>query len=115
MADTVKSASNETSNNQNHILNRLEQYAEENPEKREYRITSELEAEQLLLAMAAILRSQARGMDDLKDARVLTQYAHIYKQKVQRNMAMEYIRELGEEESLYLFGLKLTVSPIVLQ
>lgn len=114
MVDTVTNVSKKISNDHEHILERLEQYATDNPIATEYRITSELEAEQLLVAMAAILKHNADAIDDPEDAKKLRQFAHLYKQKVQRNQALDYIRELNEMDQISLFGLKLTVPRIVL-
>jgi hypothetical protein len=114
MADTVKPALKPTSSEPGHILERLEQFAADNPMESEYRITSELEAEQLLIAIAAVVKNNAEGIDDPKAAQKLRNIAHLYKQKVQRNQALEYLRELSDEVQLEIYGLKIVPTKLIL-
>ena len=97
------------------ILERLERYAAENPDATEYRLDTEIEAQQLLIAMAAALKLMSKDIEDRKDRQVLTNYANTYRQKVIHGKALEYIRELSEEDQLTIHGMKIVAPVIILQ
>lgn len=114
MADTVTPASKPTSSEVPKALERLAQYAEEHPEKNEYRITSELEAAEILTMLAATLKLGAKQTRDREYAKKLRDFSHVYKLQVKRGNALEYIRQLSEEEELVIYGMKLTAPRITL-
>lgn len=114
MTDSATVASRPESTKPN-ILQRLEAYAEENPLATEYQLTDELEAEELLGAMAVMLRSMAEDVKHKADAKVLHDYARTYHQQVKHRTALNYIRGLTEDDELVFCGMKLVVPVILLQ
>ena len=96
-----------------HILERLEDYAEEHPEATEYRISSELEAEQILLAMAATIKHTSSSIRNKMDKSLYLEIANKYRVAVIGGKALETFRAMTEEDQLELYGLKLTVTNIV--
>lgn len=98
------------------ILERLELISLEQPEQTEYLVTTEIEAQEILTAMAASLTMIASGMDKGPDRQVITDYAAQYRLAVVRASGLELLRELAgnPDDELVIYGLKLTVPVIVL-
>lgn len=96
-----------------HILDRLQRLAVENPQLEEYQLTTEIEAQQLLLAMAAMLKELRKDVKHAEDREEIGQYARDYRLAVQEGRALEYLHGLNPDDELELFGLKITTSVIV--
>lgn len=97
------------------VIQRLEAYAEDHPEATTYSITSEWEAEEILGAMALSLAALANDVKDKTDRAELTKYGKQYHLAVVERRALEFIRELTDDDELVIYGLKLQVPAIVLQ
>lgn len=96
-----------------HILDRLQRLAVENPDLAEYQLTTELEAQELLTAMAAMLKVMIKDVDHPDDKRQLKDYANEYRHAVIQGNALNYLHKLNPEDELELFGLKITTSVII--
>jgi hypothetical protein len=97
------------------VIERLEQYSQDHPEATTYQVTTELEAEELLGAMAVSLSSLANEVKDERDRGELLKYGKLYHQAVVQHRALDYNRGLTAEDELVIYGLKLQVPAIVLQ
>jgi hypothetical protein len=98
------------------ILERMEQYKEDNPTAIEYWIEDEIEAAQLLVAMAATLDLLINdvtydkiGSDHLKE------YSRTYKATVRQGKAISYLRNLADSDSIAIHGMRILARRIVLQ
>lgn len=113
MTDSATLASRNASSGPN-ILERLEQISQEEPDRTEYQLTTETEAQELLTAMAAMLGKMALDVSGT-DRQVLKDYEATYRVQVINNTALDYFRQLTDEDQLEFCGLKITVPVIVLQ
>jgi hypothetical protein len=98
------------------IMDRLELYKEENPTAVDYWIETELEAANLLIAMAACLDVLMAdpdydkfGVEDLKT------FSRTYKATVRQGKAIAYLRELADADSIAVHGMRIRARRIVLQ
>lgn len=92
------------------IIERIEQYAAEHPEATEYRITTEAEAAQILLAIAAVLKHLRRDVHNDREGRAkLKKIGQEYRLAVAQGKALEYIFSMTEEDQLEIRGLVLVV------
>lgn len=98
-----------------HILDRLEVWAEDHPEATSYLLTSELEAEELLLAMAAALKLVSRDVNNIVDSDTARTYARTYRKAVTHRAALDYIRTLTKVDEIQIYGLKIEAPRVVLQ
>jgi hypothetical protein len=98
-----------------HVLERIEQWAEENPEATEYILTGEDEAAQVLLAIAATIKLTARGIENQRDKALYMAHARRFRQRVVKGEALECFREMTEDDQLELYGKVLVAPRIVLQ
>ena len=98
---------------QEHILDRLQRLAVENPDLQEYQLTTEFEAAELLLAMAAMLKELRKDVNNAEDRRQISEYGNEYRLAVKQGRALEYLHTLNPEDELELFGLKITTSVII--
>ena len=96
------------------IMERLEMYSLENPSRTEYQVTTELEAQEILTAMAASLTMIASDMAKGADRNVMQDFAASYRLAVVRKDALQLFRDIAGVDDLVIFGLKLTVPVIVL-
>lgn len=100
----------------NNILERLELYKEANPTAIEYWLETEAEAELLLVAMAASLDTLiADPSFDKIAAEDLKKYSRQYKAACRQQKALDYIRDLADENSLAIWGMRIRARRIVLQ
>ena len=97
-----------------HILERIEQYAEDHPDATEYIIHDELEAEQLLLAMAATIKLTAKSVRNAMDKTLYLEIANKYRKAVIQQKALETFRAMTEDDQLELHGLKLLAPTIII-
>lgn len=88
-------------------------YSLEHPSRTEYQITTELEAQEILTAMAASLTMIASDMVN-PDRQVMLDFAATYRLAVVRKDALQLFRDIAGVDDLVIFGLKLTVPVIVL-
>lgn len=98
------------------ILNRIEEWALENPDETDYWIESELEAEQILLTMAAVIKQSIKTTPTLTshDKEMMRKIANEYRHAVQHGRASQLFRDMTEEDQLELVGLRLRVREIVI-
>jgi hypothetical protein len=96
-----------------HILDRLQRLAVENPHLVEYQLTTEHEAQELLTAMAAMLKVMIKDVNHPTDKRELKNYANEYRHAVIQGNALTYLHKLNPDDELELFGLKITTSVII--
>lgn len=97
------------------ILDRLQRLAVNDPDLTEYQLTTELEAQELLIAMAAMLKVMRKDVVGKKDKQLLNDYACQYRAAVIQGRALEYFRTLNAGDQLALFGLAITTPMIILQ
>jgi uncharacterized protein YjcR len=97
------------------ILERLERISVDEPERNEYQLTDESEAQAILTAMAASLMSLANDVKHKPDRQVLLDYAATYRLQVLHKTALNYFRKLTDDDALVIFGLRLTVPVILVQ
>ena len=115
MESATPASNNGSSDPRENILDKLQRLANEDPTLEAYHITTEIEAQELLLAMAAMLKVMAKDVKVEIDRRVLKDYANQYRAATIQGKAMEYLRELDADDELELFGLKITVPAIIIQ
>ena len=96
------------------IMERLEMYSLEHPQRTEYQVTTELEAQEILTAMAASLTMIASDMAEGPERRVMNDYAATYRLAVIRADALQLFRDIAGKDDLVIYGLTLTVPCIVL-
>lgn len=96
------------------LLQRIEEYAQEDPGG-EYWIQNEYEAAQLLIAMAASLKHARKSLGSSQDGAVLKQYERIYRQAVNQGKALNYLRNVSEEDAIELFGVRIRARTILIQ
>jgi hypothetical protein len=114
--DSATSAKrNESTPPTENVLDRLQRLAVENPDLVEYQLTTELEAQELLIAMAAMLKVMIKDIHQAGDKRTIQDYANEYRLAVIQGKAFEYIHELNPDDEFELFGLKITTGVVVLQ
>lgn len=104
-----------TGSSGHNILERLERISVDEPERNEYQLTDEREAQAILTAMAASLKSLANDVKHKPDRQVLLDYASTYRLQVLRGTALQYFRTLTDDDALVIFGLRLTVPVILVQ
>lgn len=97
-----------------HVLETMELWAAEHPMATEYVLTSELQAEQLLLAMAAVIAHTSKDIRNAMDKRMYLDIASQYRKAVIDQSALQLFQEMTEEDQLELYGLKITVRTILL-
>jgi len=98
------------------ILERMELYKEENPTAVEYWIETEIEAAQLLIAMAATLDVLSNDVSyDKIGAEHLKDYARTYKATVRQGKAINYLRNLADTDAIAIHGMRIMARRIVLQ
>ncbi len=93
------------------ILSRIEEYALDNPDATEYWIETEIEAEQILLAMASVIKLQIKNTPTLSshDKAMMRNIARKYKVAVREAKAGQLFRDMTEDDQLELRGLRLRV------
>lgn len=98
------------------ILDRLEEYALENPDETDYWIETELEAEQILLAMAAVIKQTIKITPTLTshDKQMMRDVANKYRHAVKQGQARQLFRDMTEHDQLELRGMRLRVREIVI-
>ncbi len=89
------------------ILDKIEGYSLMNPEATFYVVESELEAAQLLLAMAAMIRLTAKDVTSKLDRAQYLKVAREYRKAVIDGQALNKFRDMTEADQLELYGLKL--------
>lgn len=121
MTDSATSASLDDSTKTdnttpNNIMERLEIYKEQNPTAIDYWIETEIEAANLLVAMAACLDLLIADPDYKKiDTTSLKDYSRTYKATVRQGKALIYLRELADSDSIAVHGMRIRARRIVLQ
>lgn len=99
-----------------HVLERLEQWAEDNPAATEYVVGTEFEAASILVAMAATLKVAKAAIMESTGAseETLNRYARRYRQAAGTGTALRYLREIDgdEENQIELFGKRIRAMPI---
>lgn len=97
------------------ILERLEQFKEDNPTAMEYWIETEIEAAQLLIAMAASLKTLASDIkNDPAGVETFQNYARLYRRTVAQGKAINYLRNLTDTDSIAICGMRIRARRIVL-
>lgn len=119
MAGIVTTASEKTLNvaesRSDHILEQMEQYAEDNPLATEFYLENEEQAAQILLSMAASIKHLVKDVKHKEDQRHMVTIANQYRKAVIHNRALELFCNMTDEDQLEMYGLKLLVRRIVLQ
>lgn len=121
MTDSATSASScdsETPANTTpkNIMERIELYSQQNPNDPDYWIENELEAANLLVAMAACLDLLIADPDyENFDVDDLREYSHTYKKNVRQGKALQYLRELEDSDSIAVHGMRIRARRIVIQ
>ena len=91
------------------------EYAEQNPLATEYYVETELEAQKILLAMAASIKHLVKDVKRNEDKATMLKFANQYRQAVIHSNALDYIRNMTEETQLEIYGLALKARRIILQ
>lgn len=97
------------------IIERIETWVEHNPSATDYWIETESEAGELLIAMAAVLRLNAKGIKEPGDRRLMRSIANDYIQHVQNSTALEHFRNMSDDDELKLYGVRMRARSLVLQ
>ena len=98
------------------IMERLELHKEENPTAMEYWIETELEAAELLTAMAASLQLLRKDPNpEIANSEVLADYARLYRRTVAQGKAINYLRNLTDSDAISVHGMRIRARRIVLQ
>lgn len=96
------------------IIERIEQFAEENPKAKQYWIDSELEAAEILVAMAASLKLLLNDENNDEEGRkTLNHYASEYRRNVAQGKALQYFRSLSDRDALEIYGLRILAKSLI--
>ena len=90
-----------------HALAAIEAHAAAFPDATLYEITTELEAAQILLAMAAMIKVTARDVLNVIDKSTYLEVASAYRKAVNQGKALRTFAAMTEDDQLELYGLKL--------
>ncbi len=88
------------------ILRFREQY----PEASRYLITTEQEAQEILIAMSATLDKASEALTVPREKAALITQARLYREAVKEGRARALFRSMTEEDQLEIFGLELAVT-----
>lgn len=83
-----------------------------NPDATFYEVQSELEAAQLLLAMAAMIKHTMKSVKSKLDRDQYKQVARDYRKAVNQGRALQKFRDMTEDDQLELYGLKLVARKV---
>lgn len=111
MTESVKSAQQNAPAESNHmnIMERLEAFKDENPNAKYYFVSTEIEAAEILIAMAAALKLASQDLNDDDSIETMKEYARIYRAKTFQGKALEYLMTLSKADKLSIFGMELAV------
>ena len=90
-----------------HALAAIEAHAAAFPDATIYEITTELEAAQILLSMAAMIKRTAKDVANKMDRNTYLETASAYRRAVNRGKALSTFANMTEADQLELYGLKL--------
>lgn len=90
-----------------HALAAIEAHAAAFPNATYYEITSELEAAQILLSMAAMIKQTAKSIRNPADKNTYREVASRYRAAVNQGKALQTFANMSEADQLELYGLKL--------
>lgn len=93
-------------------LDRILTYTEANPSATEYYIREEREAQELLIAMAAVLDKASKELTVVAERSAYLTQARIYKEAVQQGQALDLFRAMTEGDQLHIFGVALVPARI---
>jgi len=85
----------------------IEAYAQAFPDATIYEIETELEAAQILLSMAAMIKRTARSVKNKVDRNTYLEVASNYRRVVNQGKALETFANMTEADQLELYGLTL--------
>lgn len=118
VTDVLDSPSSEPSESEP-VLVRMEQFSADlqarsaRIEEYVWPITTEAEAAEILLAMAAALKIAGRSLPrtERSDQATLKHYAQIYRRNVAQRKALDYLRTLDAADKLEIYGLVIEPAP----
>lgn len=90
-----------------HALATIEAHAAAFPDADIYEIETELEAAQILLSMAAMIKKTAKSIKNKHDKATYREVASAYRRAVIQGKALETFANMTEADQLELYGLKL--------
>jgi len=90
-----------------HALAAIEAHAAAFPDAEFYEITTELEAAQILLSMAAMIKKTAKSVNNAADRHTYLEVAANYRKVVNQGKALRTFGDMTEADQLELYGLKL--------
>lgn len=90
-----------------HALAAIEAHAAAFPDDTFYEIETELEAAQILLSMAAMIKRTARSVKNQMDRNTYLEVAAAYRKAVNQGKALRTFGDMAEADQLELYGLKL--------
>lgn len=90
-----------------HALAAIEAYAEAFPDETYYEVTTELEAAQILLSMAAVIKRTAKYVINDIDRSTYRAVASRYRSAVNQGKALKTFADMTEDDQLELYGLKM--------
>lgn len=93
------------------ILDRIQHYAIKHPSAEEFYIYTELEASQILIEMAAMIKHTAKDIKHKGDRDQYMAISRKYRGAVARSEALQCFTDMTDEDRLELFGLRLVVKP----
>ncbi len=97
------------------ILERMEAYKEQHPTAFEYWIEDEIEAAQLLVAMAATLDTLINDVNyDKIGSDHLKEYSRTYKSTVRQGKAISYLRNLADTDAIAIHGMRIMARRIII-
>jgi len=91
----------------NRIQDRLEEWREKHPRAKEYRVTNELNAAEILILGAATLKCAYDICNDPDQVKVLKTYAEEYRAACFQGKALRLISSMTAENQLEIIGLKI--------
>lgn len=117
MTDAATPASTKPSDlpSEEHILKRIEEYAETNPGDRKWEVPDEKAAADLLVVIAAQVRRASRTVKEEAARRPYRRAEAEYRRAAANGRAMEYIRGMTEETQLVIYGLQIVCPPVIIQ
>ena len=98
------------------LTSRIAAWAREHPEASQYCLGDELEARELLLVIVASMKVTSIGCCDLTSDEIQTvkRICQEMRLAAAQAKAMDYIRDLNQDDQLEFLGLKITTPAIVL-
>ena len=97
------------------VANRIAAWLDENPQADEYCVNDELEAREILIVIAAHIKTMLGDIRNPVDRNKAKEWAAEMRRAVVQGRAIEWIRETNTDNPIQFLGVNLTVPAITVQ